>query len=69
MLKSGKTRWAIINGEIVEVGQTVAKATVVKILHESVEMELNGQRFLLYIGGATPPTGPAAGSTSPREGG
>ena len=66
VLKSGTARWAIVNGEIVEVGQEVKGAKVVRISPESVEMERNGKRFLLYIGGAVP--NGSAGGTQPDKG-
>lgn len=50
ILKSGASRWAIINGQIVDIGQTVNEAKVLRIFPESVEMELNGERFMLHIG-------------------
>jgi hypothetical protein len=50
ILKSGPSHWAIINGQIVDVGQTVNGAKVIRISPEAAVMELNGKQFILHIG-------------------
>ena len=54
VLKSGGGRWAIINGRIVDIGQSVRGAKVIKIFPSAAELELNGKRFMLRIGGNQP---------------
>lgn len=68
ILKAGDSLWAIINGEIVDVGQKINKATVVRIHPEAAELELDGKRFLLRIGQG-PAAAPAPGkkAAKPRK--
>jgi len=47
IISGPRQRLANVNGEFVKVGQTVAGARVIDIRETSVEMEMNGERFIL----------------------
>lgn len=51
-------RMAIINGRTVEVGQTIQEAKIVAITDMTVEIEIDGQHFMLGI--TAPPAAPVA---------
>ena len=69
ILKSGASRWAIINGQIVDIGQIVNGAKVIRIFPEFAEMELDGERFRLHIGQRSAPKlpPPEAPTDEPAE--